>query len=298
MKKIFIIGGTTFDHIVYLPQLPQPVPQTIHMAPFHEATGSTGSGKALNLTKLAVPNTLHSIIGDDEFGKKIIEFLNEQAVDFFYDLDPKGTERHFNIMDADGGRISMFITQSSAEISLNIEKIEEKIEACSIAVLNIILYTLPLIPLLKKYAKPVWTDLHDYNDGNSYHEPFIEAADHIFLSSDNLSNYKTTMQHLMDRDKELVVCTHGKHGSTALTKKGEWIDQPALQNFQLKDANGAGDSFFSGYLFGYLNNFDVQKCMQLGTICAAYCITSPQLCYEELNDKLLMNEWNKEFAAK
>jgi len=298
VKKIFIIGGTTFDHIVYLPKLPQPVPQTIHVAPFHEATGSTGSGKALNLTKLAVPNMLHSILGDDEYGKKIIGFLKKEAVDFFYDIDPKGTERHFNIMDADGGRISMFITQSSVEVSLNIEKIEEEIKNSDIVVLNIIPYTLQLIPLLKKYNKPIWTDLHDYNEGNPYHEPFSEIADYIFLSSDNLSNYKATMEQLMDGNKELVVCTHGKKGSTALTKNGEWIDQPALQNLHLKDANGAGDSFFSGYLFGYLNNFDVQKCMQLGTICAAYCITSTQLCSAELNETLLMNIWYKEFAFK
>ena len=298
MKKIFIIGGTTFDHIVYLPQLPKPVPQTIHVAPFHEATGSTGSGKALNLTKLALPNTLHSIIGDDEFGKKIISFLKEQSVDFIYDIDPKGTERHFNIMDADGGRISMFITQSSSEISLHIEKIEEEIKDAAIVVLNIIPYTLQLFPLLKKYAKPIWTDLHDYNEGNPYHEPFIEAADYIFLSSDNLNDYKTTMQQLMARKKELVVCTHGKNGSTALTKNGEWIDQPAIQGLQLKDANGAGDSFFSGYLFGNLNNFDVQKCLQLGTICAAYCITSLQLCNADLNEIVLMNVWEKEFAIK
>ncbi|MDE3144808.1 MAG: carbohydrate kinase family protein [Bacteroidota bacterium] len=294
MKKIFIIGGTTFDHIVYLPQLPQPVPQTIHVAPFNEATGSTGAGKALNLTKLAVPNTLHSVLGNDEYGKKIIAFLNEQAVDFIYDVDPKGTERHINIMDADGGRISMFITQSSNEVALDLKKIEQQIADCDIVVLNIIPYTLPLIPLIKKYKKEVWTDLHDYNDGNPYHEPFIDAADHIFLSSDNLSDHKTTMLQLLNKNKELIICTHGKNGATALTKSGEWIEQPALKNLKLVDANGAGDSFFAGYLFGYLKNYDVIKCMQLGTICAAYCISSAQLCYEKLNADFLITEWEKE----
>ncbi|MBK8087712.1 MAG: hypothetical protein IPK31_07090 [Chitinophagaceae bacterium] len=68
MQQLFIIGGTTFDHIVYLPQLPQPIPQTIHQAAFHEGTGSTGSGKALNLHRLAVPLQLYSVLGNDSYG--------------------------------------------------------------------------------------------------------------------------------------------------------------------------------------------------------------------------------------
>jgi len=65
MNRVLVIGGTTFDSIIYLKSLPDPKPQTIHYAPFNETLGSTGSGKALNLTKLKVNTTLHSIIGDD-----------------------------------------------------------------------------------------------------------------------------------------------------------------------------------------------------------------------------------------
>jgi sugar/nucleoside kinase (ribokinase family) len=295
VKKVFIIGGTTFDHIVYLNKLPEPIPQTIHVAPFHEATGSTGSGKALNLTKLGIPNTLHSILGNDDYGKKIIDFLKKEGVDFLYDIDPKGTERHFNIMDAEGGRISMFITQSSEAIDLSLNMIEQNIQSADIVVLNIIPYTVPIISVIKKYGKNIWTDLHDYNDGNPYHEPFIDAADFILLSSDNLIDYKQTMRSLMSRKKELIVCTHGKNGSTALTRNGEWIEQPALQYIPLKDANGAGDSYFSGFLYGYIHKYHISKCMQLGSICAAFCIQSTQLCHDSLNEKILMSTWEKEF---
>ena len=62
VHKIAIIGGTTYDHIVYLPAFPRQEPYTIHKAVFNEGTGSTGSGKAITLTKLAVDNTLYSEI--------------------------------------------------------------------------------------------------------------------------------------------------------------------------------------------------------------------------------------------
>jgi aryl-phospho-beta-D-glucosidase BglC (GH1 family) len=77
--------------------------------------------------------------------------------------------------------------------------------------------------LLKKYNKEVWTDLHDYNEGNPYHKDFIDAADYVFLSSDNLSDYKSTMQDIMSRNKKLVVCTHGKKGASALTSELKWV---------------------------------------------------------------------------
>jgi sugar/nucleoside kinase (ribokinase family) len=296
MKKVFILGGTTFDHIVHLQQLPQPVAQTIHVAPFYEATGSTGSGKALHLTKLGVPNTLYSVLGNDVYGNKIIQYLKEQHVDLIYDFDAAGTERHFNIMDDEGNRISMFITQSSEQTNFNAAQIESLIKQCDMVVLNIIGYCKQFIPIIKKFNKPVWTDLHDYDGKNQYHQAFIEASQYIHLSSDNLPDYKPLMQQLINDEKEIVICTHAKQGATVLTKDGKWYEQEALTNFNLVDANGAGDGFFSGFLFGYLQQLPVEICLQYGTVCAAYCITSKQLVYEQLSASFLKEQHQKIFG--
>ncbi|WP_105617033.1 carbohydrate kinase family protein [Vallitalea okinawensis] len=296
MKKVLIIGGTTLDSIIYLEKLPEPEPQTIHYADFNEALGSTGAGKALNLTKLNVDNTLHSIIGNDIYGDRIRKGLEEREVKFIYDIDSKGTERHVNLMDPNGQRISIFITQSSVDLSLDMERLETYIKECDLVVLNIVGYTKQLIPLIKKYNKPVWTDLHDYNFGNPYHQDYIQIADYIFVSSDNMSDYKPIMEKWIVEDgKELVVCTHGKKGSTALTKERKWIETPIVDDYQFKDANGAGDSFFSGFLYGFLKEKSIKDCLQLGTICAGLCITSNELALENLNEDLLNEEFNKHF---
>lgn len=282
MQQVFVIGGTTFDHIVHLEQLPAPIPTTIHQAPFHEGCGSTGAGKALALTKLGVPNTLYSVLGDDAYGKKIVDFLQANGVDLIYDIDPAGTERHINIMDAQGGRISMFITQSSEHIAHNLAALNQAIAAADIIVLNIISYCRQLIPLLNNQSKPIWTDLHDYDGQNPYHQDFIDAAQYIHLSSDKLSDYETVMQHLIDQGKELVICTHGKQGASLLTKKGAWIEQPAYPVNHIVDSNGAGDSFFAGFLFGWMQSLPLQVCMQYGAICGALAVEDQQLVNSEL----------------
>ena len=296
MQKVLILGGTTFDHIVHLTELPEPVSQTIHKAPFFEATGSTGSGKALHLTKLGVPNLFYSVMGNDSFGHQIIHYLQGQGVDLVYDFDPMGTERHINIMDETGNRISMFVTQSSEKVDFDQSKMQQYIADSDIIVINIIGYCKQFIPLIEHCNKPVWTDLHDYDGINPYHQPFIDCSRYIHLSSDNLPDYRPLMERLIVQGKEIVICTHGKQGATALTKDGTWYEQPALTGFPLKDANGAGDGFFAGFLFGYLQQLTVQTCLQFGAIVAAYCITSEQLVYEALDKSFLLTEHRRLFG--
>lgn len=287
MQKVFIIGGTTFDHIVHLPQLPKPVPHTIHKAVFHEGTGSTGAGKALNMHKLGIPLQLYSVLGNDVYGKMITEDLQRNGIDAFYDIDEAGTERHVNLMDEEGNRISIFVTQSSEQVNHNTTAIQHAIEKADVLVLNIIAYCKNLVPMVMASGKPVWTDLHDYDGSNAYHDDFIRASQYIHLSSDNLPSYKAVMQRFISEGKKLVICTHGKQGATLLTPEGEWIEQPAFTHFPLVDANGAGDAFFSGFLFGWLQHLPLQQCMQYGAVCAALCIGSKQLAVENLSAEIL-----------
>lgn len=247
MQNVLVLGGTTFDSVIRLKKLPEPTSQTIHSAPFHETVGSTGAGKALNLRKLNVPSVLHSIIGNDLYGERIIRFLQQEQVDFVYDIDPIGTERHINLMDEEGNRISIFVTQSSDKPELDLSRLEKLIQGCDIVALNIIAYTKQLISLCQKHNKPIWTDLHDYDGHNAYHEDFIEVADYIFMSSDNLKDYKSVMRRFMEAGKQLVVCTHGKGGSTALTKDGHWIHTDIIPGYSFRDANGAGTASSPGF---------------------------------------------------
>ena len=297
MHKILIIGGTTYDHIVYLPEFTQPIPQTIHRAAFHEMVGSTGSGKVLNLTALGLDTVLYSIIGRDYYGELIQSYLQMKGVNVVYDFDPKGTERHVNLMNQQGERISIFVTQSSDTLQLDMDRIEQLIASCDLVILNIVAYTKQLIPLLLKHNKPIWTDLHDYDGQNAYHQPYIDCCQWIFMSSDNLPDYKSTMQEIMALGKELVVCTHGKGGATALTKRGEWIHQPIYDAYMLVDSNGAGDSFFSGYLFGHLRGYSVESCMRLGTLCAGLCITAKELVHPSLNKEMLLEAFEQCMAG-
>jgi sugar/nucleoside kinase (ribokinase family) len=244
MKKILVLGGASYDAIVHLDSFPIPTPQTIHQCQFHEAVGSTGVGKAANLCKLGFDVDLQILTGNDHQGVIIREYVSKLPLNLLNDTDPNGTERHVNLMNALGQRISIFLTSTSSNPPIQYEKYLPNIQAADLVVLNIVDYCRKFIPLLQEHKKEIWTDLHDYDGLNLYHQDFIEAANYIFMSSDNLPDYQDCMLKLIESGKKLLVCTHGSQGASLLTPDKHWIHTPVMDGFERVDTNGAGDAFF------------------------------------------------------
>lgn len=286
-NKIFICGGVSYNAVITLTDFFEPKPQTIHSCVFNETIGNTGAGKALALSKLGFDTTLHSLLGLDEYAQKVKNYLNQTNLHFIYNIDPNGTERHLNILNSKGERISIFTNPSSEEPNIDYDGFKDEIIASDFVVINISNYCRNFIPICKKLNKQIWTDLHDYDGSNPYHQDFIDASDYIFFSSENIKDHEVFMEQMINIGKKIVVCTHGSKGSTAYTHKKEWIYEPAIQNFKLINSNGAGDNFFSGFLYAYSNNMTIHDCMKFGTITGALCINTIKLVSESLNNTLL-----------
>jgi len=298
MSSVLVLGGVSFDTIIYLDALPDPVPRTLFSRSFHETIGSTGAGKALNLAKLGLDTTLHALIGDDTYGQRIRAYLRDNDLALLHDLDPQGTARHVNLLDADGRRISIFLHADTFPPAVDMQRLNAAIAAHDYIVLNIMSYCRDLIPLIQQQHKPIWCDIHDYDGANSYHDDFIHAADYLMLSSDALPEYRPFMRRMIGAGKQLVVCTHGKHGASALTAAGEWIEQPSIPSYAFKDSNGAGDAFFAGVLFGHTRGFPPQQCLRLGALMGGLCITSEELALPTLNRTLLAHEYQRVFGER
>ncbi len=294
--NVLVIGGISFNTMVYLDQLPQPAPQTVRAKHFHETLGSTGAGKALNLQKLGFNVTLHGLIGEDIYGDRIRQILARNQVTAVLELDPAGTKRHLNLMSSDGARISIFLESGSPEAGVDSGVLGRLIQDCDLVVLNILNYARVLIPAIAAVGKQVWCDIHDYDGRAEYHRDFIEAADMIQLSSDALPDFRPFMQALAARGKSPVICTHGRNGATGLGPEGQWIDMPVLSDYERVDTNGAGDAFFAGVLLGHRLDLNLERCLRLGTIVSGLCITSRELAHPDLSTGLLRREYRRHYG--
>jgi sugar/nucleoside kinase (ribokinase family) len=295
-KKALVLGSVSFNTLIYLDELPQPQSQTVFSKGFHETLGGSGAGKALNLGKLGLEVTFHTLVGDDEYGDKIRRYVAQENMNFIYDVDPRGTRRHVNLMDKEGRRISIFIAYGTPDLQVSLD--ERLIAQGDYVVLGLPNCYRRFIPLAQGYGKEIWLDIHDYDGVNPYHQDFIEAADYVFMSSDVMPDYKAFMEKLVDQGKKLVVCTHGRDGSTALTFDGQWLHTPIIPAYERKDINGAGDSFFAGFLYGHSQGYPTPKCLRLGTIVSGMCITSFELAFPGLSAQQVERAYKKYYHGE
>lgn len=298
MSKILILGGVSRDKIIYLNDFKDLKPGTVFSRKSIETIGSTGSGKALSLSKLGMNTTLHAMIGDDNQGRCIIDVMKTQGVTFLYDIDSAGTEEHVNIMDERGDRISIYTKYASFEPNVDWSKIKKLMLSSDYLVLNIINYVKQAIPLAKHYKKEIWCDIHDYDGKNEYHQEFIDAADHLFVSSDCLEDYKSFMIKMMEQGKKTIVCTHGKDGVTAINQNSDFIDLPILDQYDRVDTNGAGDNFFAGFIYAYDKGCELKTCMEYGTIVAGLCIHSNEIAHPDLSVEYIESEYSKYYERR
>ncbi len=70
------------------------------------------------------------------------------------------------------------------------------------------------------------------------------------------------------RQAQIVVVKLGAEGALACSRAG--MVRSASPEVQVVDTVGAGDSFDAGFLYGYLNNWEIGKSLRLACICGAY----------------------------
>lgn len=280
--NIVIIGGASYDHIIHLHELPVNKPDSHFAKEHYHVVGGSGIGKALNLNRL-LPITFLTKFGTDEAGLNIKKILEAEHVPYIADFDPVGSTTHTNLMDPKGDRVSLFTSVGSDSLTLDIERHRNIIMTADLIVLNISFFCKQYIPLIKESNAEVWTDIHDWDGEEEYHKDFIDVSDVVFMSSDKSKEYYADIVNMLLEDKKFVVVTHGKEGSEYFSKN--IVFKRGIIPVKMIDSNGAGDAFFSGFLYGYSLGESAESCMKYGMIVSGLSVTSKKLFSDKLNIK-------------
>jgi fructokinase len=86
----------------------------------------------------------------------------------------------------------------------------------------------------------------------------------------NKKNLLDSVNQLKDLNK-LIVITRSEKGSMAI-KNNEIIDCNSTKVNKISDLTGAGDLFAAGFLKEYLDNSNIKKCLETGSILASKII--------------------------
>ncbi len=280
--RVTVLGGAAWNRMIHVERLPDAHSATVHPRGHHRAIGGAGAGKAMNLARLGVEVTLHAGLGDDDAGARVRAGLEAAGVTLVATLDDGGTAQHVNVMDPTGGRISFMLANGSADLPFDQDAMRASMRAADVVVVDLAPWTPRALDLAQASGRPIWTDVHDHDGTSSWHAPFLEAAEVVFVSDDRLADPSAFLASLIDRGKRLAVCTRGRDGAIALDAGGSAYEVPAVPDVDVVDTNGAGDAFFAGTLFGVLDGAPIERALRYGATAAALAVTSPDLASTEL----------------
>jgi sugar/nucleoside kinase (ribokinase family) len=279
--SILVLGGASWNTMIHLANFPPPRPATIADARSVVAAGSTGIGKALALVAFGHDPLLHATIGDDAEGRAIRAFCARRGVRTRFDIDPGGTSRHVNLMNAQGERISIFLFNGSPSPPVDVAALAPQIGAAETIFLNITQSSIPLLPAVRASRADVWVDLHDYDGINPYHQQFIAEADVLQLSDEAFGDPREVMTRLAERAR-LVICTRGARGAVALAD-GQWHEVPVAPA-KLVDSNGAGDTFMVAVWRAMMGGRGVDEALRFAAKAAAIAVESDESVPEGLSE--------------
>lgn len=289
---VLVHGPASWNRLVLLDRLPAPVPHTVFADHSWETVGGTSAGKALGLAALGRPTVLCTQLADDRDGHLLRSLLEQSGIHVRV-TPSEVTERHLNLMTPAGERLSIYLAQpgpSADGVALGAEDaggpddlgdpddaaLGEAMAAADVLVLDLSPESRRLLPLAQATGRPIWVDLHDYDGRAAFHQPFLEAADAVFLNDDATDDPLGLLRECLRFGASFAVCTLGADGAIALDATGRRHRVPAVA-VPVLDTNGAGDAFFAGALHAHLDGADLPQALSAGAAHAAGVLGSRHL---------------------
>lgn len=273
--SVFIAGPASWNSIVVLDRLPEPVPHMQFAEDSWETVGGTSAGKALSLTALGRPTLLYAVTGADQPGDRVRSALDQAGVPTRWGHGD-ATERHLNLMTRQGGRVSLYLSAPSATDGADDEALQATMRGADVIVLDLAAEPQRLLPAARATGRPIWVDVHDYDGEADFHRPFLDAADAVFCNADRLTDPEAFLRSCVAAGASLAVCTLGAKGAVAIDADGA-EHRVAAVPVDVVDTNGAGDAFFAGVLDARLGGLDIDSALAAGARVASLVLGTRHL---------------------
>jgi acarbose 7IV-phosphotransferase len=273
--SVFITGPASWNSIVVLDRLPEPVPHMQFAEETWESVGGTSAGKALSLTGLGRSTLLYALSGTDAAGVRVREALRRAGVPVAWGRS-EVTERHLNLMTRAGERVSLYLSTPTAQVGPMGPALSAAMADSDAIVLDLSAEALRLLPFAQQTGRPIWVDVHDYDGDAEFHRPFLAAADAVFCNADRLADPVGFLRACIDGGAALAVCTLGAEGAVAVDADGA-VHRTAAIPVPIIDTNGAGDAFLAGVLDAHLSGSSVPDALGAGARSASIVLGSRHL---------------------
>jgi sugar/nucleoside kinase (ribokinase family) len=248
-----------------------------------KATLTIGSSSAIfacGAARLGLKTAFIGLCGDDIFGRFMLEEMQKRNVDVSSVIVVPGGSTGLSVI-LNRGFDRAILTHPGLIAALKAEDVTDSLihQTCHLHVAGYFIQDAlrPGMPALfdRAHALGVTTSLDTNYDPSEAWEGLNELLlrTDIFLPNEKetCSLARTTdldaaLSTLVDKCK-LVVVKRGADGAT-LRSGNKVISVPSIP-VKVVDTVGAGDSFDAGFIYAYLNGWDLKKSLRLATVCGA-----------------------------
>jgi fructokinase len=258
---------------------------------YHRYIGGSPTNVAMNAARLGLNATLVATVGNDGFGDYIFERLSNVGVDTTHikSLEHQSTSVIF-VSRSDG--TPDFIPYREADSYLYEEQISTE-TLSKTKIFHTTCFALSKNPaqelILKKaeeafrlgcklsidlnYAKKLW---HSQAEALEVIKTYCKFNPLIKISEDDMQRlfekelpHEEIFEFFHNQGVEIVCLTLGSKGVKLSQKGHEMIEMPAIKIDEVVDTTGAGDAFWSGFLFAYIKKKNVTECLDVALKLAA-----------------------------
>lgn len=151
----------------------------------------------------------------------------------------------------------------------------------------------------KQYNKPVYGIVGNLevllqrrsmiNNLNLFILNRAEAEEFLGQTLTSPEECKMAARELTQGGLQTAVITMGEHGSVFYDRQNNEFGFVPCEKVRVVDTSGAGDSFFSGTVFGLVNGFGLGQAVECGTQLAAWTISSKAIVDPTIQEKVVNN---------
>lgn len=258
---------------------------------YHRYLGGSPANVAMNSARLGLKSKMIATVGNDGFGEYIFERLNQVGVDTasMCKIDNKPTSI---IFVSRSQKTPDFIPYREADYHISEDQISsELLERTNIY--HTTCFALSKKPaqttILKKaeeayklgcqlsidinYADELWEDKKEaLNVIKAYckFNPLIKISeDDMLRLFERVMPHHDIFEFFHNEGVETICLTLGSKGVKLSQKNKKSIQLPAIKVENVMDTTGAGDAFWSGFLFAYIKEKSAEECLEIALQLAA-----------------------------
>lgn len=265
---------------------------TLPMKTMGLSFGGDALNEAVILSQLGMNVELISKIGNDEAGKRILDFLKEKRVRTKIKVEDN-LETGINIVLINQNGERTFLTNPAGSLrKLAEEDIVEHLDAAGDIICMASLFVSPVLDIRamervfkaakSKPGRTIVADMTTAKNGESLSdiECLLQHIDYIIpneIEVERLTGEKDVFRSanlFLEHGVSCVIIKRGAQGCLIKTHNQE-IVIPAYAKANVLDTTGAGDSFVAGFVWGLKNGMSLEECGRFG--CAVASCTVEKL---------------------